>query len=829
MGSSNENSGFGPVLNPWDRSRVPGGSSGGSAAAVAAGLVPWALGTDTGGSVRQPAALCGVVGLKPTYGAISRYGMIAFASSLDQCGTLTRTVADSALLFAHLVGKDHCDATSLGLPEPVRMPTAERLDGIRLGVPEELTGEGIEPGVRAAFEATLRLAEGLGATVDTCRLPHAEHALSAYYVLAPAEASSNLARFDGVRYGMRHDGDGDLVSMYTRTRHDGFGDEVKRRIMLGTYALSSGYYDAYYGRAQQVRTKIADDFRAVFADFDFVVTPTSPTVAFKLGEKVVGPAQHVPHRLLHRPDAARGDPGDLDPQRAERGAAGRLPDRRPGVQREPDHGRRARAGGRDRLRRLGGALMTDYEPVIGLEIHVQLATRTKMFCGCELSFGEPPNTRTCPVCLALPGALPTANEQAIRNVLTIGLALECDLAERSVFHRKNYFYPDSPKAYQISQYDEPLCRGGRLAGVRIHRVHLEEDAAKLVHVGASGRIHGSDASIVDFNRGGTPLAEIVTEPDLHTAEDARAWLELLRTTLRQTGVSDVNMEEGSLRCDANISLRPVGSAVLGTKTELKNMNSFRFIERGIRAEVARQEEILRGGGEIEQETLHFDPRTERITSLRSKEEAHDYRYFPEPDLLPVAITQEMIDTAGAVLPELPVARQERLEGLGLNADTARQLAWRPSSATSSRLPWRPTARPCQPLANWVTGELVARIGEQDPGETSVEPDAFAALVGMVAGRTLTPANGRAVLERLVSEGGDPAAIVEAEGLAAVSDAGELEGVVVAALAANEDAAEKIRAGNMKAIGAIIGHVMRETKGRADGAEVTRIVREKLGV
>ncbi len=473
--------------------------------------------------------------------------------------------------------------------------------------------------------------------------------------------------------------------------------------------------------------------------------------------------------------------------------------------------------------------MTDYEPVIGLEIHVQLATRTKMFCGCELSFGEPPNTRTCPVCLALPGALPTANEQAIRNVLTIGLALECDLAARSVFHRKNYFYPDSPKAYQISQYDEPLCRGGALAGVRIHRVHLEEDAAKLVHVGASGRIHGSDASIVDFNRCGTPLAEIVTEPDLHTAEDARAWLELLRTTLRQTGVSDVNMEEGSLRCDANISLRPVGSAVLGTKTELKNMNSFRFIERGIRAEIARQEEILRGGGEIEQETLHFDPRTERITSLRSKEEAHDYRYFPEPDLLPVAITQEMIDTAGAALPELPVARQERLEGLGLNTDTARQLAWRPELGDFFEAALASDGAPVQPLANWVTGELVARIGEQDPGETSVAPDAFAALVGMVAGRSLTPANGRAVLERLVTEGGDPAAIVEAEGLAAVSDAGELEGVVVAALAANEDAAEKIRQGNMKAIGAIIGHVMRETKGRADGAEVTRIVREKLGV
>jgi aspartyl-tRNA(Asn)/glutamyl-tRNA(Gln) amidotransferase subunit B len=294
-------------------------------------------------------------------------------------------------------------------------------------------------------------------------------------------------------------------------------------------------------------------------------------------------------------------------------------------------------------------------------------------------------------------------------------------------------------------------------------------------------------------------------------------------------VSDVNMEEGSLRCDANISVRPVGSAVLGTKTELKNMNSFRFIERGIRAEVARQEEILRAGGEVEQETLHFDPRTERITSLRSKEEAHDYRYFPEPDLLPIAISQDMIDAARAAMPELPVARQERLEALGLTPDSARQLAWRPELGDFFEAALAADAAPVQPLANWVTGELVARIGERDPRETSVAPDAFASLVGMVAGRALTPANGKVVLERLVDKGGDPAAIVAAEGLAAVSDAGELEGAVVAALAANEDAAEKIRAGNMKAIGAIIGHVMRETRGRADGAEVTRIVRDKLGV
>ena len=305
MGSSNENSAYGPVLNPWDRTRVPGGSSGGSAAAVAAGLAPWALGTDTGGSIRQPAALCGIVGLKPTYGAVSRYGMIAFASSLDQAGPLTRDVTDAALLLRHMVGRDECDATSMAFPEEIALPRAERLDGIRLGVPKELTtgaspnggastttgaGEGIERGVLEAFHATLRRAEELGAEiVESVQLPHAPHALAAYYVLAPAEASSNLARFDGVRYGLRAEGATDLLDMYTRTRHDGFGAEVKRRIMLGTYALSSGYYDAYYGRAQRVRTKIAEDFRTAFERVDLILTPTAPTVAFKLGEKTQDP------------------------------------------------------------------------------------------------------------------------------------------------------------------------------------------------------------------------------------------------------------------------------------------------------------------------------------------------------------------------------------------------------------------------------------------------------------------------------------------------------------------------------------------------------------
>jgi aspartyl-tRNA(Asn)/glutamyl-tRNA(Gln) amidotransferase subunit A len=289
MGSSNENSAFGAVLNPWDRARVPGGSSGGSAAAVGGGLAPCAIGTDTGGSIRQPAALCGVVGLKPTYGAVSRYGMIAFASSLDQCGPLTRDVADAALLLGVLEGRDPCDSTSVGIEGGVGELRREDLKGLRFAVPAELADDAVESGVREVFEATLKRIEELGGELAEVPLPHAEHGISAYYVIAPAEASANLARYDGVRYGMRSEGASDLIEMYETTRAEGFGDEVKRRIMLGTYALSSGYYEAYYGQAQKVRTKIAEDYAAAFERVDFVVTPTSPSVAFQLGEKTDDP------------------------------------------------------------------------------------------------------------------------------------------------------------------------------------------------------------------------------------------------------------------------------------------------------------------------------------------------------------------------------------------------------------------------------------------------------------------------------------------------------------------------------------------------------------
>jgi aspartyl-tRNA(Asn)/glutamyl-tRNA(Gln) amidotransferase subunit B len=469
-----------------------------------------------------------------------------------------------------------------------------------------------------------------------------------------------------------------------------------------------------------------------------------------------------------------------------------------------------------------------FEPVIGLEIHVQLATRTKMFCGCALSFGEEPNTLTCPVCLGHPGTLPVVNAEAVHYGLTIGLALECEIAPRSIFHRKNYFYPDLPKGYQISQYDIPLASKGRLGNVRIHRVHLEEDAAKLVHASSSGRIHGSEASVVDFNRGGTPLVEIVSEPDLRSASEAAEWGRLLRATLRRLGVSDVNMEEGSLRIDANVSIRPAGEATLGTKTELKNMNSFRFLEQGIDAELRRQEEILREGGEVEQETLHFDPQSKSLTSLRSKEEAHDYRYFPEPDLVPLAPTAEMLERARSAIPELPAARAERFEReLGLPSDTARLLAFRTELGDYYEAAVAADSVDPRTLANWVRNELVQRIGDADPAESKVTPAALARLVGMVEGQAVSQSAAKEVLGVLVEEGGDPAQIVEQRGLRRAGG-DELESIVARAMEADPAAVDAIRSGNQKAIGALMGAVMRETKGRADGKEVQRLIRERIG-
>jgi aspartyl-tRNA(Asn)/glutamyl-tRNA(Gln) amidotransferase subunit B len=472
-----------------------------------------------------------------------------------------------------------------------------------------------------------------------------------------------------------------------------------------------------------------------------------------------------------------------------------------------------------------------FEPVIGLEIHVQLRTRTKMFCGCEVTFGAEPNTRTCPVCLGLPGALPVANERAVQFAVQIGLALGCEIAERSIFHRKNYFYPDNPKGYQISQYDIPLCRGGQLGDVRIHRVHLEEDAAKLTHLGHSGRIHGADRSWVDFNRCGTPLVEIVTEPDVHSPEQAREWLVVLRETLRQLGVSDVDMSQGSLRCDANVSVRTRGARELGTKTELKNMNSFAFLERGVRREIERQVELLDGGGTVVQETLHFDPATDGLTPLRSKEEAHDYRYFPEPDLVPLIVGAELLEAARSELPaELPTERAGRFEReLGLSAERARMLAFRPELGSYFERALAADGADAVTIANWIE-QLIERIGsDADPASSNVDAESLAVLAGMVQAGEVSRDAAREVLSKLVEAGGDPREIVEREGLGAItaSEDGELDTIVDAAIASDPDAAEQVRGGNMRAIGPLVGYVMRETKGRANGKEITDLIRRRL--
>jgi len=476
-----------------------------------------------------------------------------------------------------------------------------------------------------------------------------------------------------------------------------------------------------------------------------------------------------------------------------------------------------------------------WEPVIGLEIHVQLLTRTKMFCGCELSFGDEPNSHTCPVCLAHPGVLPVLNAEAVRLAIITGHALGCEIAERSEFHRKNYFYPDLSKAYQISQYDEPICLGGSVEvltedggfTVGITRAHLEEDAAKLVHAGAGGRRAGAEESGVDFNRGGTPLLEIVTEPDIRTSAQAGAFLRQLRSTLRRLGVSDCNMDEGSMRADANVSVRPAGSAELGVKTELKNMNSFRFLERGVDAEIARQVAILESGGRVTQETLHFDPDSGEIHSLRSKEEAHDYRYFPEPDLVPVVPDRAWVDELRAGLPELPADLRRRwVRDLGISFEDAEVLS-EPQELVAYFEDVASRVDPKQ-AANWIRGELRAQLRERDqePWESEVTPQRMAALIGLLEDRTLSVPLAKEVLAEVIASGAEPADVVEEKGLGQISDDGALVEIVERLFADNPGQAEDLRGGKDKLVGFFVGQAMKATGGRADPARVGALVREK---
>jgi aspartyl-tRNA(Asn)/glutamyl-tRNA(Gln) amidotransferase subunit B len=479
-----------------------------------------------------------------------------------------------------------------------------------------------------------------------------------------------------------------------------------------------------------------------------------------------------------------------------------------------------------------------WEPVIGLEVHVELDTSTKMFCSCAVTKGDPPNTHTCPVCLAHPGALPVVNQRAVEYATRIALALNCTVRPRNVFHRKNYFYPDLPKAYQISQFDLPLAVDGwfeywvgdEKLRCRIDRVHMEEDAAKLVHVGGgAGRIAGSDYTVVDFNRGGTPLIEIVSEPDIPSPAAAREFLQQLRDLVIELGVSECNMEEGQVRWDANISVRPVGHAELGTRTELKNMNSFRYLQQALEAEIPRQVELLEAGGRIDQETLHFDPGTGTTTPLRSKEEAHDYRYFPEPDLVPLVMDPDWVENVRAGLPELPMARVARFaEQYGLSRADAVVLGGAGALARFYEGVVAQGIDP-KPAANWTMGEYLAHLNAAglEPGHGHVTPERLAKLVRLVADGTVSTSAAKDVFARMIAERAEPEAIVESHGLGQISDSAQLEAAVAEVIAGNPAQVEQYRGGRQQVIGYLVGQVMKVTGGRANPKLVNELLRKAL--
>jgi aspartyl-tRNA(Asn)/glutamyl-tRNA(Gln) amidotransferase subunit B len=505
-------------------------------------------------------------------------------------------------------------------------------------------------------------------------------------------------------------------------------------------------------------------------------------------------------------------------------------------------------------------VLESWEAVIGLEIHTELTSlSTKMFCGCPVAFGGEPNTRVCPVCLGLPGALPVPNELAVESTVLAGLALECDIAPWSQFHRKNYFYPDMPKDYQISQYDSPFCIGGHLdvevegegaaqravrdgvtesedgylTRIGITRIHLEEDTGKMIHVGGSeGRIAGATHSLVDFNRAGTGLMELVSEPDIRTPEEARRFASALRLIFLTLGISDCNMEEGSMRVDANVSIRPRGTEPFGVKAEVKNMNSFKSLHDALAHEIVRQADLIEAGGTVDQETRHWDAGAKRTSSLRGKEEAHDYRYFPEPDMVPFTFDEAYVARVRARMPELPADRRARfVADYGLPLHDAKVLTGDLALAGfyETAVAAAGVARARQ-VSNWTLGEFSAFLnaGSMNAGDSCITPSALAELVGLIEDGAISGKQAKDVFAEMAAGAGSPAAIVARLGLAQVSDVAELEAVVDRVLAANESQVAAYRAGKTGLIGFFVGAVMRETGGRANPGVVNDLLGRKLG-
>ena len=491
-------------------------------------------------------------------------------------------------------------------------------------------------------------------------------------------------------------------------------------------------------------------------------------------------------------------------------------------------------------------VISRYDPVLGLEVHVELGTESKMFCGCNTVFGAEPNTQTCPVCLGLPGSLPVVNEKAIQYTIAIGLALNCSIAPYSRFARKNYFYPDMPKNFQTSQYDEPICsngflnvtieteEGSREFRIEIERVHMEEDTGKSLHMGgATGRIHGAEYSLLDYNRAGIPLVEIVTKPiegtGRYAPEVARAYVAELRDILRSLGVSDVKMEQGSLRCDANVSLRPMGVEKFGTRSETKNVNSLRSVERAVRSEMIRHAGVLDGGKRVIQETRHFHEDTGVTTAGRSKEQAEDYRYFPEPDLVPIAPSESWISEIRASLPEKPSVRRQRLQEEWQVPDKEMAAMINADALDLVEATVKFGSDPTR-ARGWWLGEIARLANEKavSLSELAITPQDVHEIVGLIAEGELTDKLARQVVEGVINGEGKPSAVIEKRGLKVVSDDSALMAAIEKAIAAQPDVAEKVRNGHVPAAGALIGAVMKETKGQADAAKVRDLLLKHLG-